>query len=136
MAIQDAPDGTLWVQQVSVVLEAPTPPEPAHEFDAGGVGNYSGILEDWEEVVRWTVTPDRVGELKEILIISDNYDKTVLQVTVGTSVWATNWSPTSSMPIIFEDLRLAGSTVVLVEAKSSDGAAIDVDAIIVGKEIG
>ncbi len=136
MAIQDAPDGTLWVQQVSVVLEVPTPPAPAHEFDAGGAGNYSGVLQTYQEVVKWTVTAARVGELKEILIISDDYEHTVIQVTVGTSVWATDWSPTSSMPIIFEDLRLAAGTEVLVEAKSSDGTAIDVDAIIVGKETG
>ena len=136
MAIQDAPDGTLWVEQISVVLEVPTPPEPAHESDAGGVGNYSGVLQTYQEVVSWTVATGKIGELKEILIISDDYDHTVIQVTVGTSTWATSWSPTSSMPIIFEDLRLAAGTEVKVEAKSSDGTAIDVDAIIVGKEIG
>ena len=136
MAIQDAPDGTLWTQVVRIIADTPVPPEPDHEYDAGGVGNQSGVIAAWLEVVRWTVHPDRVGELKEILIISDDYDHTVVQITIGTSVWATNWSPTSSMPIIFEDLRLAGGTVVLVEVRSIGGADIDVDAIIVGKEVG
>ncbi|MBA7582987.1 hypothetical protein ES708_24925 [subsurface metagenome] len=136
MPIQDAPDSTVWVEPVSVVADTPTPPSPAHEWAAGGVGNYPGSSTDWEEVVRWTVKPGRVGELKEILIITNDYGHTVLQVTVGTVDWATNWSPTASMPIIFEDLRLAAGTVVLVEAKSSDGTPINVDAIIVGKEVG
>lgn len=125
-----APD---WTTQVQVVI---TEGQPQEEAPGGGVGNYSGILQTYQEVVSWTVTAAKVGELKEILIISDDYAHTLAQITIGTTVWATNWSPTSAMPIIFEDLRLAAATEVKVEVKSSDGTAIDVDAIIVGKEVG
>lgn len=103
---------------------------------AGGVGNYSGVLQTYQTVVTWTVTAGKVGELKEILIVTDDYDHTEIQITIAGVVWCTGWSPTSAMPIIFEDLRLAAAAVVLVEAQSDDGTAIDVDAIIVAKEIG
>lgn len=125
-----APD---WVTQIQVVIvEA----QPADECAAGDAGNYSGVLQTYQTVATWTVATGKIGELKEILIISDNYAKTLAQITIAGTVWETAWSPTSAMPIIFEDLRLAAGAVVLVEAESSDGTAIDVDALIVGKEIG
>lgn len=132
----DAPD---WITSVlvNVVVEnVPVLPIPANEAAAGGVGNYSGTDQTYQEVVSWTVTADKVGELKEILIISDDYDHTEIQITIAGTVWCTDWSPTSSMPIIFEDLKLAAGVEVKVEAQSTDGTAIDVDAIIVSKEIG
>lgn len=131
-----APD---WLRTVviSVVVEnVPVVPVPANEAAAGGVGNYSGTDQTYQEVVSWTVTTDKVGELKEILIITDDYDHTEIKITIDGEVWCTDWSPTSAMPIIFEDLRLAAGVEVLVEAQSDDGTAIDVDAIIVSKEIG
>ncbi len=125
-----APD---WTDQVQVVI---VKGQPADEAAAGDIGNYSGTDTTYQTVATWTVTAEKVGELKEILIISDDYAHTLVQITIAGTVFETNWSPGSSMPIIFEDLRLAAATVVLVEAKSSDGTAIDVDAIIIGKEVG
>lgn len=136
MPIQDAPDGTVWTQVINVVVDTPVPPAPAHENAAGGAGNYSGVLQTYQTVVSWTVAADKIGDLKEILIVTDDYDHTEIKITVGTVVWCTDWNPTSAMPIIFEDLKLVAGTVVKVEAKSDDGTAIDVDAIIVAKEIG
>ena len=135
MAI-DAPD---WVRQVviSVIVEnVPVPPDAANQVAAGGKGRYTGTDTTYQAVVTWTVTAAKVGELKEILIISDLYAKTLLKVTVGSVTWATDWAIQSSMPIIFEDLKLAAASVIKVEAKSSDGTSITVDAIIVGKEVG
>jgi len=132
----DAPDWITDVQVNVVVENVPIPPVAAKERAAGGAGNYSGVLETYQEVVTWTVATGKVGELKEILILSDDYAHTLMQITVGAVVWCTNWGPQGSMPIIFEDLKLATGTVVLVEARSDDGTAIDVDAIIVAKEIG
>ena len=125
-----APD---WTRQVQIVIvEA----QPADEAAAGDIGNYAGTDETYQTVASWTVATGKVGELKEILIISDDYAHTEVQITIAGTVFETDWSPTSAMPIIFEDLRLAAAAVVLVEAKSSDGTAIDVDATIIGKEVG
>lgn len=128
-----------WVRmsQVAVTVEGvPVVPEPATEVAAGDAGNYSGTDTTYQTVATWTITANKVGELKEILVISDDYDHTLVRITIAGTVWETDWSPTSSMPIIFEDLKLDTEATVLVEAKSSDGTAIDVDALIVGKEIG
>jgi hypothetical protein len=134
--MKDAPDGTLWVQQVDVVVNLPTPSEPASEAAAGGVGRYTGTDTDYQEVVSWTVAADKLGELKEITILTSDYDKTYLKVTVGNVVFATDWMAQGAMPLIFEDLKLAAGAVVKVEAKSSDGTSITVDAVITAKEIG
>ena len=69
-------------------------------------------------------------------MISSNYSKTLLQVTIAGVVYVTGWAPQAAMPLIFEDLKLAAAAVVLVEVKSSDGTSITVDCVIVGKEIG
>ncbi len=125
-----APD---WTDQVQVVI---VKGQPADEAAAGDIGNYSGSDTTYQPLATWTVDPEKTGELKEILIISDDYAHTLVKITIDDEVFETDWSPTSAMPIIFEDLRLAGSAVVKLEAKSSEVIAIDVDAIIVGKEVG
>jgi hypothetical protein len=134
--VKDAPDGSVWVQNVDVVVNVPTPSGPATEVAAGGVGRYSGTATTYQTVVSWTVAAAKLGELKEITILSSSYSKTVLQVTVGSVVFATNWTVQAAMPLIFEDLKLAAGQVVKVEVKSSDGTSITVDAVITAKEIG
>lgn len=136
MAIQDAPDGTLWTQVVDVVVDTPVPPAPAHEYAAGAVGRYSGGAVAYQTVATWTVTAARLGELKEIVVISDNYAKTLFQITVDTVTFATDWVMQAAIPLIFEDLKLAALKTVTVKAKSSDATVITVDAAIVGKETG
>ena len=128
-----------WVRivQIAVTVEnVPVVPEPATEVAAGGAGKYSGTDQTYQTVVTWTVAAEKVGELKEILVLSDDYDHTQVKITVGAVTWAEDWNPMAAMPIIFEDLKLAKTTAVKVEAKSTDGTAIEVDTIIVGKEIG
>lgn len=128
-----------WIRmvQITVIVEnVPVVQEPATECAAGAAGNYSGTATTYQEVASWTVATEKVGDLKEILILSDDYDHTQVKITVGTVTWCEDWSPTGAMPIIFEDLKLAAATEVKVEAKSDDGTTIDVDAIIVAKEIG
>jgi hypothetical protein len=134
--VKDAPDGSVWVQNVDVVVNVPTPSGPATEVAAGGVGRYSGTATTYQTVVSWTVAAAKLGELKEITILSSSYSKTVLQVTVGSVVFATNWTVQAAMPLIFEDLKLAAGQIVKVEVKSSDGTSIIVDAVITAKEIG
>lgn len=125
-----APDYTRRVQ-VTIVAG-----QPAEEAAAGDIGNYAGGDQTYQTVASWTVTTAKIGELKEILMISNDYDHTEIRITINGTVFETDWSPTSSMPIIFEDLRLAAGAIVLVEAQSTDGTSIDVDVVIIGKEIG
>ncbi|GAH86959.1 unnamed protein product [marine sediment metagenome] len=123
-----APDYTTQIQ-VKIVQA-----QPGDERAAGGVGNYNGILAPPQLLVTWTVDDGYVGELKEILIISDNYAATQVTITIAGVPWCTDWNPTSAMPIIFEDLRLAAGETVLVQCGSIGAVLIDVDGIIVAKE--
>lgn len=132
----DAPDGVLMVQVAVTVENVPVVPTPAKEVAAGGHGRHSGTEETYQEVASWTVSANKGGELKEILIISDDYAHTDVRVTIGAVTWATNWTAQAALPLIFEDLRLSAGTEVLVEVKSTDGTAIVVDAVITAKEIG
>jgi hypothetical protein len=134
--MKDAPDGSVWVQNVDVVVNVPTPSQPATERAAGGVGRYSGTSTSYQEVVSWTVAADKVGELKEITVLTTDYTKTAFKITVGDVTFATDWTVQAAMPLIFEDLKLAAGKVVKVECKSTDGTSITVDAVIVAKEIG
>lgn len=131
-----APDGVLMIQVAVTVENVPVVPAPAREWAAGAVGRYTGAATTYQTVATWTVTADRVGDLKEILILSSDFTKSYFQVTVGSVVYASDWMTTSALPLIFEDLKLAAGTVVKVETKSTDGTAITVDAAIVAKEIG
>lgn len=125
-----APD---WTQKIEVTINAG---QPSVEAAAGGAGRYSGTSTSYQTVVAWTVTAAKTGELKEILIISNAYATTLVKIMIGAVTWCTDWVVGSAMPIIFEDLRLSAGIVVTVSAKSSDGTAIVVDAIITAKEVG
>lgn len=132
----DYPDGVQVVQVAVTVESEPVIPGVATEVAAGNAARKTTTQTGYVEVAKWTVADLKVGELKEIIILSSDYTKTMCQVTVGSVVWATDWIVISAMPIIFEDLKLSGNTVVKVETKSTTGGSITVDAIIVGKEIG
>ncbi len=100
------------------------------------VGNFNAGTQAYTSTAKWTITADKVGELKEILIISDNYAKTLIQVKITGMTTVTGWAPQAAMPLIYEDLKLAAAAEVEVSVMSSDGTTIDVDVVIVGKEIG
>lgn len=136
MAIQDAPDGTLWVQYVSVVLEVPTPPEPAHEYPAGAVGRYSGKAATYQQVAKWTVTAGRVGELKEVSMVTDDYANTTWKLVVGATTVFTNVKIQAPLTIPFFDLRLAAGAAVTLSCHSDGVTDIVADGSIVAKEIG
>ena len=128
-----------WVRavEINVTVEGESiPVSPATEAPAGDIAHYAGVAESYQACGSWTVSAGKIGELKEILFISDDYDHTVVRIIVAGVTLESGWSPTSVMPIIYEDLRLAAGDVVSVEVMSDDGTAIDVDVIIVGKEIG
>jgi hypothetical protein len=131
-----APD---WLRQVvvSVVVEnVPVVPVPAKEAAAGGIGRYSGTAQTYQTVEEWTVATAKVGELKEIILISSDFAHTHFKVVIGTVTFCTDTIVKHSIPLVFGDLRLAEAINVTVSCKSTDGTSIIVDAVIVGKEIG
>ena len=133
----DLPDGTKRIIITTVVVGGvPQVPAAAVEAAAGAIGRYSGTATTYQTVASWTVAASKVGELKEIILVSDNYPVTKFQVTVGGVVYCTEKIVRTAMPLVFGDLKLAAAAVVLVEALSTDGSTITVDGIITAKEIG
>ena len=133
---RDHPDGTIKALVTTMVAAASVVSLPTTEAAAGAIGRYSGLATTYQTLASWTVAAGKTGELKEILILSDTYTKTSIQITIAGTVFKTAWIMLSAMPLIFEDLKLAAAAVVLVEVKSTDGTSIVVDCTIVGKEVG
>lgn len=131
-----APD---WLRLVEVAVEVnlvPQQPVPAKEQAAGGIGRYTGISTTYQTVVSWTVAASKVGELKELILMSNDFTLTLFQVTIGDVVYCSDTVVRNVLPLVFADLKLEAAKVVKIECKSSDGSSITVDGVIVGKEIG
>lgn len=128
-----------WVRmvQVAVTVEGePIIPEAATEVAAGGVGRYSGNSQTYKVIKSWTVSEDKIGELKEVSVTSSVLAKTHFKLVIGAVTWFTGQLLAASLSIPFFDLKLAAETVVTVSCKSTDGTSINADASIVGKEVG
>lgn len=128
-----------WVRQIEVMItvaKEPIPSQPTTELAAGASGRYTGTDQTYQSIAKWTVSADRVGELKEILITSSNYAKTKIKVSVAGVDEPDDWLVQGAMPLIYEDLKLAAAAEIEVQVQSTDGTSITVDALIVGKEIG
>lgn len=136
MTIKDAPDGTLWVQTVNVVVETPTPSEPAHETPIVDLHRLSTSSTSYGTVASWTISTGKVGILGFVEMESDAYAKTMFKLTIGGTAMFTDLQIAASLSLEFPDLRLAAASQVLLEAKSTDGTSINVDGDIIGKEIG
>ena len=136
MAIQDAPDGTLWMQVVSVVLDTPIAPSPAHEEAITRLARASPDSKTYVTVVSWTVAAEMIGILRFVEMESDNYEKTMFQLTIAGEEQFTDVQIEESLALEWPDVRLAAGDVVLLEARSTDTTEVNVDGDILGKEIG
>jgi len=136
MAISDAPDGTMWVQVISVVVDTPIPPEPANETPAGGVARLATASTSYQTIKTWTIAPGKVGELRFVEMDSTYYDKTRFKLVIGATTFFTDLELGGSLSLDFGALKLAAGSVVTLSAKSSDLTAIVAWGDIIGKEIG
>ena len=136
MAIQDAPDGTLWTEVISVVVDTPVPPSPAHEEAITKLARLTTSSTDYQTVVSWTVTVKKIGVLRFVEMESDDYEKTRFKLTIAGVEQFTDVQIEESLALEWPDVKLAAEAVVLLEAKSSDTTEVNVDGDILGKEIG
>ncbi len=130
------PDWVRMVQVAVTVENVPIVPEPATEYAAGGIDRKTTTSTSYQEVEKWTVASGKVGELKELILISNDFAHTYFKVTIGDITFCNNTIVRNVIPLVFADLKLAETKEVKVECKSTDGTSITVDAVIVGKEIG
>jgi len=125
-----APD---WTEQVQVVIvEA----EAKDETAITQLDRLSTSSTSYGTVVSWTVTTDKIGVLHCVEMESDNYVKTRFQLTIAGVVQFTDIQIEASLSLEYPDVKIAAGSEVLLEAKSSDGTAINVDGDILGKEVG
>jgi len=136
MAIQDAPDGTLWVQLVEVVVDIPVPPSSAHETAITRLDRRSTSSTTYGTVVEWTVTAAKIGILQHVELWADDNAKTRWKLTIAGVVQFTDIELGTTLSLEWPDVRLAAGAQVLLEAKSSDGSGINADGDITGKEVG
>ena len=136
MAIQDAPDGTLWTQIVDVVLNTPVPGAPAHETAITRLARASPATTTYVTVVSWTVTAARIGMLRFVEFESDNYAKTRFRLTIAGKEQFADKQIEASLTLEWPDVKLAAGAVVLLEARSTDTTTVNVDGDILGKEVG
>ena len=132
----DAPDYTLIIE-IGITLGSTTVPiSSATEKAIAAFGTYSGSATTYQTVASWTVATGKTGVLATVELETDDYDKTLWQLTIAGEVKFTDAAPQGPLDLDFSDVNLAAAAVVLLEAKSSDGTAIVADGVITGKEIG
>jgi hypothetical protein len=95
-------------------------------------GNDSAAYHD---VVSWTVGAGKTGELSEIGLISNNLPKTYWRLSIAGVEQFTDLILQFPVSQPFpRGNRLAAGEVVLVQAKSVDGATVNAQGTIVGSE--
>ncbi|MBW2674251.1 MAG: hypothetical protein JRD89_12695 [Deltaproteobacteria bacterium] len=100
------------------------------------VNRHSGPETEYQTVVSWQVSENRLGMLREISMVSDNYTKTRFRLTIADERQFEDLEIQTSLTLPYPNLILPSEAVVLLEAKSSDGTSITVDGSITGKELG
>lgn len=99
------------------------------------IDRYSGTDEEYKEVVSWTVSAGRRGELKEVSMVTSDYAKTHFKLTIAGEVQFVDKLIQAPLSLPFPSNRgLASEQSVILYAKSSDGSAIVVDGSICGCE--
>ena len=132
----DLPDGTKRIV-VSVTVGTDQIPETAvTETAVIVVDRLSTTSTSYQDVVSWTVSTDKVGILHRLEMECDNYAKTRFRVAIAGAEKFTDQEFEGPYNMEFPDVKLAAGTVVLLQAKSTDGTEINVDGDIIGKEVG
>jgi len=121
---------------------SPRPPLPsagqiaeqqAYQAIYGGpvlkINRYSGVDQEWTELLRWDVPIGFTGDLHEISLMSSNDAKTryrIFLANVSQNI-PTDRQTQTPLSLSWDRTILPGGTTVWVEVMSTDGTAIIVD---------
>ncbi len=114
----------------------PTLQENLPEVPVGKVKRYQGSDTSYQELAKWTIGKGNTGQLEQVSMATDNYDKTLWKLEVGDKMSLEDVIIPATLTMQFADPKLPGETAVTLSVKSSDGTAIKADGSITGKEIG
>jgi hypothetical protein len=95
---------------------------------------YTGTDTSYKTVVSWTVSTGKLGELKEVSMLSDTYAKTQFKLTIAGVEQFKDKVIQASLTLPFAENKLSAGDIVLLEAQSTDGTSITVDGSISGRE--
>ncbi len=98
------------------------------------LGRYSGSDVTYQTVVSWTVSDGKIGTLKEVSMITDQFSKTHFRLTIAGAKQFEDKLIQSPLTLPFPENKLDAGSVVLLECKSTDGTSITVDGSITGRE--
>lgn len=132
----DLPDYTKKIAITVTVENEQVPETAATELAFTYLGRYSGTSTSYQTVATWTVTTAKTGRLREISVESSSYSKTYFKVTIAGVTQFEDKIIQGPLTLPYPDVNLAAAAVVTVQAKSTDGTSITVDAMITGKEVG
>lgn len=120
---------------MQVVIVVPVP-AVSLETAIGIVNRYTGVDTSYQVLCQWIVTVAKTGQLAEVSMTADNFDKAVWELDVGSEVVMVDDVIQNALTLPFSSLSMAPGTIVTLSVKSSDGTAIVADGSISGKEIG
>ena len=99
------------------------------------VGRYQGSSTEYQTVVSWTVSEGKSGMLKEVSMITSDYDHTHFRLTIAGKTQFEDRLIQGPLTLPFPENHLEAGSVVLLECKRTEpGANITVDGSITGKE--
>ena len=131
-----APDWVTTVAVTVIVENVPVIQVPSLEAAAGDVARYEGDDAGYQVVAEWEVLAGKTGELREVSMISDDYENTVWKLVVGARTILEDDILQSALTIPFGDLKLAAGAKVTLSVHSDGVNTIVVDGSIIGKEVG
>lgn len=100
------------------------------------VNRYVGSSQEWQEVVRWDITANFVGDLHEISLVSNNDDKTRYYIVIGNidQQMPTDRATQTPVSLPWRANTIPGGASIYIAVLSTDGTEITVDAMITGTE--
>ena len=132
----DIPDGPQPVMTVSIVAGEPTQETETTETLIIQFVAYEGTAQTNQTLATWTVATDKVGNIYEIEMASDNYPKTRFTLEVDDVAVIDDEELVGPLTLVCGGAKMPAASKFEVFARSSDGTSIKAEATIVGKEVG
>ena len=108
---------------------------PGAPIPVAKVDRYTGTDQTYKEIVKWRVQERTEGELKEVSIVSNNYDKTHFKLVIAGITFFIDKKIQAPLTLPFPETKLRPSQEVIIQCKSVDGTSITCDGSVTGREI-
>jgi len=123
----------LKAEPIVVVIEKKDAPQNVKDIVV--VNRHSGTENTYQTVAEWSITENKIGYLEYISVVSSNYAKTLLRLTVD-AIQFTDKAIQTTLNIPYNaEIKYKKKHTIKVECKTTDGTTtITVDGMIKGLE--